>query len=441
MFTKEQLEGWKAKGFSMPPEYENFAVSTEKKLLSINFISVEEDASNMKIKFRIVSQGLKNLKVNIFIEKTTTALGFIGMTETLASGSFIISQNKIDISMAIESSRLAFSESEPLIYSAIAISGDLSSQSRNFNLSLSHIKVDKPEICFCKKEEFTVSDIQYIVSQLRKREDKHKEQQFDKGNKIFIDNGKIVHANDRGLAPTKTAQPYLAEKSLYDAVASDGKQVADRLFFFRANELNIRESERNYFDFTKQLNHAFKKYNITNCLRRIHFLAQIYTESTQLRSTYEANPSSKVSGGDYYRGRGLKQLTHDYNYLEYYDFVKNTKYFSIYLSKRLGYEGVLKFNERTLNKYISIEEMDKINKFIKLISIDTFYAVDSAGHYWNKNEINKYADLDDVEKVSAMVNNPNALKDKVPQDSINGYDNRKLNTNWLKEIFDYAKCK
>jgi predicted chitinase len=193
------------------------------------------------------------------------------------------------------------------------------------------------------------------------------------------------------------------------------------------------------------MNAMFDKYQINTCLRKIHFLAQSYVETDRFRTTYEYNPKNSYSGGVFYGGRGMKQITHDYNYLEYYDYKNGTTLFSTYMAKRLKptkeyLEGVVAFNNRTNNQFISVEEMKSVNQLVEQVSTNIEYAFDSAGWYWNKNKINIYADKDDIKMVSAKVNHP-AATEANSKGVINGIKERRLYYNLLKEIFKYDECK
>ena len=58
-----------------------------------------------------------------------------------------------------------------------------------------------------------------------------------------------------------------------------------------------------------------------------------------------------------------------------------------------------------------------------------------------KNNVNKYADLDDVDRVSAAINRPSLLKNKVfNPDSINGLDSRRKLYILVKNILDEENC-
>ena len=61
--------------------------------------------------------------------------------------------------------------------------------------------------------------------------------------------------------------------------------------------------------------------------------------------------------------------------------------------------------------------------------------------YWKNKKLNKYADLDSITKISAIINYPKALSGKEKDVAhINGLEERKKFTNILKTIFKYEEC-
>ena len=84
--------------------------------------------------------------------------------------------------------------------------------------------------------------------------------------------------------------------------------------------------------FTVELNKMFEKFKITSCKQKIHFLGQMYLETIYFRYTYESRSvvPSNYRGGVAFQGRGMKQITHDSNYLKYYDYINETTYYQIY---------------------------------------------------------------------------------------------------------------
>lgn len=304
-----------------------------------------------------------------------------------------------------------------------------------------------PSKCFGKNQNWTVSDLKYIVSELRKRDAILFQSQYDHGNPIYVDGtGKKYYNLNKTDAQARGLTKYAITTSLYDRDDDeDKKPLKDRIFFYKSDGYNIASNQANYETFTKLLNEIFKKYDINTCLRRIHFLAQVYVETNRFRTTYEAKPKNTYYGGVFYRGRGLKQITHDYNYLDYYCYStkdkKQQKLFDLYMKHRNGTdESVTSFNKRTSNEYISKEDMDKVNVLAIKISTDLSYACHAAGWYWSENKINDYADKDNIIAVSAKVNNPAAAANSTP-DGINSFKERKQYYELLKVIFNYDECK
>lgn len=150
----------------------------------------------------------------------------------------------------------------------------------------------------------------------------------------------------------------------------------------------------------------------------------------------------------------LKQITHDYNYLNYYDERKGKgkSLFKLYMDNRevykdkkgkiTSYESVIHFKSRTENEFISDDEMEKFENFVKLLSTSIYWACDSAGWYWNKTKLNNFASDDEnaIIIVSAKVNNPSA-SDSPSGAGINQLTERKHYFELLKQIFDYENCK
>jgi predicted chitinase len=252
------------------------------------------------------------------------------------------------------------------------------------------MKSDKRD-CFCKKTNWSVEDLKYLVSQLRKSD-------------VITPNGKAIRDKDGKItgwvAFTK-----------YDDNTSDKKQIKDRLFYLKKDE-KIDSDYANYEKFVKYFNSTCANYGINTCLRKIHFLAQAYHETERFASTYENTSGTIYSGGDFYQGRGLIQITHDYNYKALYQ----------------------SFFEKTPTK-------SELEQFVPKVAKSLKYAVKSAGWYWKKNNVNKYADLDDVDRVSAAINRPSLLKNKVfNPDSINGLDSRRQLYILVKNILDEENC-
>ncbi|WP_438710514.1 hypothetical protein ACSTS3_16755 [Aquimarina muelleri] len=83
--------------------------------------------------------------------------------------------------------------------------------------------------------------------------------------------------------------------------------------FFREN-CEIPSNDKTFARFTEELNNTFNKYDINTCLRKMHFLAQVYHETDRLRTTKEYNENAFYAP---WIGRGLMQLTWESNYENY----------------------------------------------------------------------------------------------------------------------------
>lgn len=126
--------------------------------------------------------------------------------------------------------------------------------------------------------------------------------------------------------------------------------------------------------FLPHLNATFRAYQISSCLRKAHFLAQVGHESGELRYVAEVLPKGKKEADVYdgYKGRGLIQTTYKRNYEAYGNAVKH------------DFTG----DHRT-----DLEEPK--------------WAADSAGYYWTtgaKADLNALADKNDLLALTVRVN-------------------------------------
>ena len=135
--------------------------------------------------------------------------------------------------------------------------------------------------------------------------------------------------------------------------------------------------------FLPYINKTLETYNITSCLRKAHFLAQVGHESGQLSYIAEQLEKGVQEKDIYdgYKGRGLLQLTYKPNYVSYGNFVGH---------------------DFTENNKSDLE--------------NTNWASDSAGWYWTKKQdpgLNEYADKNDIIYITQAING-----------AFNGYDDR-----------------
>lgn len=257
--------------------------------------------------------------------------------------------------------------------------------------------------CFCNRD-FTVEEMNAIVIALRKGEITG---YYSKKIKKIINNKEVTVIEK-------------VSTSVYDSAKTKDYLFANQSDIKRVEKLSVDESS--YKSVTAMLNKVMNNYNINTCIRKIHFISQAYHESHRFRATFEGrtekNTPSNYKGGYNFQGRGFMQLTHNYNYIKYYNYLYKTQY---ELKNK-------KFYDETLIP------------FTKLIAINLEYAFDSAGWYWknidNVNAIgidmNLAADSDNTLYVSQGINgrvkNPNGLKE------------RKKYVEDLKKIMKYENC-
>ncbi len=238
------------------------------------------------------------------------------------------------------------------------VTGWIDSKDKEVSIEYDEVSVLEVVDCYCNRD-FTVEEIKDIIKELRDSEE------TTKGN--------------------------------YD--------------LFTAENCKLPQNERTYERFTEELNKTFRKYEINTCLRKIHFLAQAYVESAYFQTTEEFGSEQYLKGKKYYPyyGRGLLQLTWDFNVAKYYDYNYNTKYFQRYIKyldeNKLNQENTrLKdcINKKLKNgtECLSQSDYSKIQEIYRRISSNLENTLDSSGWFWRKGsawgDLNKSSDIDDI---------------------------------------------
>ena len=262
----------------------------------------------------------------------------------------------------------------------------------------------------------------------------------------------------------------------------------------RQEESQMPEADKTYARLRTELNAALAYGGVTTCIRKSHFFGQTHVESYRFRRIYEnlATVPSNYSGGFYFQGRGIKQITHDYNYLAYYDHVNQSALRSAYdyarrrtidgsasrggsfsvadiiaeaetrrqtqdvtraaleaklasipndkkheLQKQKAQKNLDNFNALvTKTEYLVPQVNTDLQDFTVTLAADLQRACQSAGWYWKYNDLGDtsiLADADDVLAVSKRVNNPYGKP--------NALTERTKFTNYLRDnFFNYESC-
>jgi len=412
--SPEQLQEFRERGMLLDPKYDLLADAYErqrkeienqtKEELSIRYLSSTIDDKNVNLTFEVSAKNLKTDKATIYVqEMNATNEEAVPITNVV-----INSKGKKNITVSYPKTKkfdIYFWQDGTSFQATINCD---SSSANTDEFKLSNLKKDNnekkkestKETCFCNRD-FKVTELKNIIIQLRKADSTGVIQTVrDKTNTKNFAMGEPV-LNEDGTVKTITLSQY--------------EELGEDIFKLEMDEV-IVEKEANYGTFNNELNKAFRNYNIKTCLQKMHFLSQAYHETQRFTSTYEANPSSKVIGGAFYRGRGLLHLTHKPNYEELFT--------------------VGSGEEPT---------KERLELFVPTVATSIKVACQASGWYWKKLNINQYVQNNEaaVVKISAALNYPKALNG-VQKDinSINGLAERKLYFNLIKPIFKYDEiCK
>lgn len=342
------------------------------------------------------------------------------------------------------------------------------------------LKEKKP--CFCNRD-FTVQEVKDIIKGIRENDDIisrrqyikdfpenevaqfHKNKEGYKNNPVLIYKGKfIVKYAEQYFSLKEGVEEKIPNKVVppnYIKKFSDFDKKEDKIFsdYYKGKtnkpeeQIELKSGEDMYEEFTKCLNYTFREYGITTCLQKIHFLAQCYVETKHFCDTIEEGGSSAYSGGIAYKGRGLIHLTHDYNYLRYYDKSCETHFYDVYVRclKKIGNNGSMGVTEclkqcKKDKRYIEkgkddkfrkdvddlIAAMEKVEKFRKDVSTVMIKAVGCAGWFWKESKINDVItgiDERTIRKVTKIINGGD-----------NGLDDRIKYTKLFAKKLNYENC-
>lgn len=137
-------------------------------------------------------------------------------------------------------------------------------------------------------------------------------------------------------------------------------------------------------EFADMFNKHAAEFGLTTPMRVAHFIAQLAHESDHFKTTREYNGERKRYAPFF--GRGLIQLTHDYNYREFYEWC--------------------------INRGLDIPEIFRPNIADKAAYFP--WAFWSSVWYWDKHKLNVLADDDKVREITRKINGGyNGLEDRI----------------------------
>ncbi|MCQ4055005.1 glycoside hydrolase family 19 protein [Aeromonas sp. SG16] len=209
---------------------------------------------------------------------------------------------------------------------------------------------------------------------------------------------------------------------------------------FNDSRCTLDISERTYECLTAEMNAVFRKYDISTCIRRIHFIAQAFHETDRFRTTTEYNAEMKYYAP--YIGRGMLQLTHRSNY-KFYDAYSNKGILSdinmVSNSLAISFDSAGWFWRR--GKVLSTSDTWRPSSSDSIVSryssvilikkelISVLFS-DGTKSKYGTFDLGILADDDYTDVISYLVNGGK-----------NGLLERRKYVGALKEIFNYEQCK
>ncbi|QSG82829.1 hypothetical protein JX585_05070, partial [Flavobacterium columnare] len=213
---------------------------------------------------------------------------------------------------------------------------------------------------------------------------------------------------------------------------SESQSNTSTLFFAENCNLDDKTNQ----SFITKLNETFKKYDINTCIRKIHFLAQIYHETDRLKTTEEYNGKDSYKP---YIGRGLMQLTWKAGYAAYkeysgVDVLTNYEKVAKELTLAIDTAGWFWKQGKQLSPGTNWTVPSTIfsqadNSTGKQYSKKEFtYQLDNETKKYGAIDINLLADSDYIDTISWLVNGGS-----------NGREERKKYLKEIKKIFKYPE--
>ncbi len=204
---------------------------------------------------------------------------------------------------------------------------------------------------------------------------------------------------DSTIRALNNLPPRSTNQQPYEGLYPPAPAIPDLLTSDQLSAIAIYTSQDRLNQLLPNLNTTMQRYGITTPLRKAHFLAQTAHESDGFNTNEEYASGADYEGrsdlgnttagdGVRFKGRGLIQVTGRSNYAA--------------CGQALG--------------------VDLINNPQRLADFDL--ACLSAGWFWNTNQLNDYADNDDVIQITRIING-----------GLNGLDDRQAYLASAKQVF------
>ncbi|MBE4966265.1 M23 family peptidase [Enterobacter cloacae complex sp. P24RS] len=232
---------------------------------------------------------------------------------------------------------------------------------------------------------------------------------FDSGS---LGSGRLWHFEPKVIINHLRNCSWLSFSEMKQIVPSHAlRQSGRNRYAWEAINTNLRESGSILSNQISNLNYAMRKYCINTSFRIACFLGNAIQETGWLSTLHEGNGSNLWYAPWY--GRGFLQLTNPDNYLNYFKYIGKTvqeplrqilvnTYASI-AAQPPGNRSNATLQDRHFPT-LSTEFIELRNEVSNSDS-SSILAADSAGFYWVKNKMAKYADKEHVlERVSVNSN-------------------------------------
>ena len=233
---------------------------------------------------------------------------------------------------------------------------------------------------------------------------------FDSG---VLGSGKVWHFDPRGFIEHFRKCGWLSLSEMIQTVPSSALRRTSRdKYAWEAINSHLKTPGSVLVNHINNLNNMMRKYCINTPYRISCFLGNAVQE-TQWLSTLHEGSGSNLWYAPWY-GRGFLQLTNPENYLNYFEYIGTSVQASLKHSLVDAYATIAaqppaeRSNATLQDRHFPTlpSEIIGLREVVSENNSSNISAADSAGFYWVKNKMAKYADMENtLERVSVNTNN------------------------------------